>query len=323
MTAQEDVVHYSLHPLAEGIYAAIARDGGAAICNAGLIDLGESTLVVDAFLTPSAAENLRLDALQLTGRFPDRVINTHYHNDHIWGNQAFLPEAEIISTIRTNELIQTEGRKEYEEYCAISTDRLKELLERQSRASTAEDAAGLELWIGYYRGLVKDLPRLNVVLPEVLFENHLAIHGSRRRAELVAFTGAHTGSDVVVSLQEEGVVFMGDLLFVGCHPYLADGDPDRLLAAIRSILDGSAGIREAECFIPGHGPVGTREDLRLLAAYIEDCGKLARQLIDSGCCGPEYIEAYPVPAAYTDWSMPRFFRSNLRFLIEKKKSTGL
>ncbi len=105
MTVQNTSKHYILDRLSDGVYAAIAKDGGSAISNAGLVDLGDATLVVDTFLTPTAAEDLRAEAQRLTGRIPRWVINTHYHNDHIWGNQVFLPEATLISTVETYALI--------------------------------------------------------------------------------------------------------------------------------------------------------------------------------------------------------------------------
>ena len=64
------------------------------------MDLGGSTLVIDTTLTPTAAEDLRADAQHLTGRVPNLVVNTHYHNDHIWGNQVFMPEATNIAPVR-------------------------------------------------------------------------------------------------------------------------------------------------------------------------------------------------------------------------------
>jgi hypothetical protein len=48
--------HFTLHQLADGIYAAVATELGAAFSNAGLIDLGEQTLVFDAFENPQPAE---------------------------------------------------------------------------------------------------------------------------------------------------------------------------------------------------------------------------------------------------------------------------
>jgi cyclase len=84
--------------LADGVYAAIHIDGGAAIGNAGIVDLGDRTLIYDTFLTPQAAEDLRIAAEALTGRPIDAVLNSHWHNDHIWGNQVFSANTEIIST---------------------------------------------------------------------------------------------------------------------------------------------------------------------------------------------------------------------------------
>src|SRR3990172_6492741 len=88
--------HFRLERLADGVYAAIASGSGAATCNAGIVDLGDRTLVFDPFLTPKAAHDLRVAAEQLTGRSVSIVINSHYHNDHIRGNQVFSAETRIV-----------------------------------------------------------------------------------------------------------------------------------------------------------------------------------------------------------------------------------
>ncbi len=63
----------------------------------------------DTFTSPQAAEDLRQAAEQLFSRPARIVINSHYHNDHIWGNQAFGQDVDIISTAKTRQLILTEG----------------------------------------------------------------------------------------------------------------------------------------------------------------------------------------------------------------------
>ena len=67
-----DSRHFRLEQLAEGVYAAIHIEGGGAIGNAGIVDLGDRTLVFDAFLAPQPAADLRTAAEALTGR-PDEV----------------------------------------------------------------------------------------------------------------------------------------------------------------------------------------------------------------------------------------------------------
>lgn len=59
--------HFTLEKVTEGIYAAIAKDGGGAVGNAGFIDLGDKTIVFDTFNTQQAAEDLRSMAEALTG----------------------------------------------------------------------------------------------------------------------------------------------------------------------------------------------------------------------------------------------------------------
>ena len=81
--------HFRLEQLQEGIYAAIHKEGGWAISNAGIVDLGDRTLVFDSFRSTQPALDLRLAAEQLTGRPVSIVVNSHYHADHTWGNCYF------------------------------------------------------------------------------------------------------------------------------------------------------------------------------------------------------------------------------------------
>ncbi len=309
--------HYSIEPIAGSVYAVLARDGGGAVSNSGLVDLGDSTLVIDTFVTPTAGEYLRADAQRLTGRIPRFVVNTHFHNDHIWGNQAFLPETDIISTADTRVLIQTAGMEEYNGYHAIASDRLSKLLAQQAAAETEARRASYDLLIGFFSQLERDFSRLHVTLPNLVFEKRMTLYGSLRRVELIAFSGAHTGSDTVVYLPDDKIVFMSDLLFVGHHPYIGNGDPDVWLDVLRSIQNGTAGIQHASRFVPGHGPVGNLADLARLGEYIASCQTIAQALFAEGKTGQADVDSTPVPAAFSGWAMPHFFYANLRFLLEK------
>ncbi len=319
MAAANESKHYRLETLTDGVYAAIAKPGGAAVGGAGIVDMGDSTLVIDTFLTPSAAEDLRRDAERLTGRAPSRVVNTHYHNDHIWGNQVFVPEAQIISTAQTRALIETAGKEEYDDYRAIADEKLKDALAQRDAAKTDEQRTAAETWVGYFGGLSRDFPRLQVTLPTMLFENLMVLHGSKRNVELIEFRGAHTGSDSVAYLPDDGIVFMSDLLFAGFHPYLGDGSPDRWLEMLRSVLEGTAGVPNASRFVPGHGPVGTKDDVQRLIGYIQDCKEIAQAL---GANEAPDVSAQPIPEKYANWGLPRFFYANLNFLMKRYLQAG-
>ncbi|MBN1997840.1 MBL fold metallo-hydrolase, partial [candidate division KSB1 bacterium] len=99
--------HYFFKKLADGVYAAIHNDdGGFAICNAGIVDLGDKTIVIDPFISPTAARDLKKHAESLTEKPVSLVLNLDPHNDHTRGNQVFSPEADIIGTANARRYIE-------------------------------------------------------------------------------------------------------------------------------------------------------------------------------------------------------------------------
>ena len=111
--------HFRLQELAEGVYAVIHIDGGTAIGNAGIVDLGDRTLVYDTLMTPQAGEDLRTAAETLFGRPIDATINSHWHYDHIWGNQAFGADTDIVSDEETRRMIiATRGHGAFDQFMA-------------------------------------------------------------------------------------------------------------------------------------------------------------------------------------------------------------
>jgi len=106
--------HFNIQLLKPGIWAVINNDKtGYAICNAGIIDLGDKTIVFDAFISPLAAADLKKEAEQLTHRPVTFLVNSHFHDDHIRGNQVFVPGTHIISTAETrNAILSTEPQEQ-------------------------------------------------------------------------------------------------------------------------------------------------------------------------------------------------------------------
>jgi len=309
--------HFMIHGITNGVYAIIAKDGGAAISNAGIVDLGGQVVVFDTFLTPQAAMDLRLFVEEILGQKPQIVVNSHYHNDHIWGNQVFEPKAMIISSGKTRELISTEGMEEYQWHSANAAQKLDSFRNQFINASDEVQRNQLSMWIGYYEGLVEAMPYLSVCLPKITFRNRLELFGKTKSAQLFTYEGAHTGSDTVLYIPQDGIVFLGDLLFVGCHPYLADGDPIQLLKTLDELIRLGATI-----FVPGHGPVGTMDDLKLMIAYIEDCLDTAQMILDGGGDDEDSLSNLKIGENYEHWRLSQFYELNIRFLCQYLVSSG-
>jgi len=313
--------HFRLEQLAEGVYAAIHRDGGTAIGNAGIVDLGDRTLVFDTTMGPRPAEDLRTAAEALTGRPVDAVIDSHCHNDHVWGNQAFGPDTDIISTDETRRLIiTTKGVDDFNSTMANAEANLEATRARFRATEDESRRRELALWIDSCQGVVEAKPILQVRAPNLTFTQRLAFHGTGRSAELVAFAGGHTESDAVLFLPQERIAFMSDLLFVGCHPYLGDGDPDALLQALEAV----SGLAP-ELLVPGHGPVGTAGSLEQMVQYVWTLDGLARKMVEEEEA-EERIDVMAIPEPFDDWLVASFFSANMRFLHQRhlrRQRTGV
>ena len=109
-------------------------------------------------------------------------------------------------------------------------------------------------------------------LPDVAFVDSLVLRHGGETLQLITYGPAHTERDVVVFLEEAGVVFTGDL-FVPHVPWVDvenGGDPRGWLAAIDELLGR---ISDDAVIVPGHDRISTVEDVRsfrdLLAEAID------------------------------------------------------
>lgn len=308
-------VNFSIQELAPGVWAAIQNDQyGKAICNAGIIDMGDRTIVFDPFMTPAAAEELREQAEQLTKRPVSLVINSHFHNDHIRGNQVF-EEASIIGTPFTRDEIARVEPAERAWEARHAPTLLKALTNRRS-ASSAIDQAELPLWTGYYEGMVESAGQLQMALPNIIFSDSLWLLGTKRAIKLVEYRGGHTQSDLVLLLPEEKIAFMGDLLVTERHPWLSDGNPDILKGILKEFYEQSP----YETFVPGHGPVSKKHALQDLYHYLTAIQSFCQEA-DTDLRKQELL-SNPVPAAYNHWYFARFYHPNIQFLLGMSNNGG-
>ncbi|MBI2710585.1 MAG: MBL fold metallo-hydrolase [Actinobacteria bacterium] len=90
--------------------------------------------------------------------------------------------------------------------------------------------------------------------------------------------------NLVALVVGEGILFAGALAWFGVTPLAFDGHP----AAWAATLDSLADL--APVVVPGHGPVGGPEDLRIQAAYLRACVDAAG---DPGALPPGPWDTWP------------------------------
>lgn len=301
--------NFRIEQIVPGVWAAIQNDQyGRAICNAGIIDLGDKTVVFDPFMNPEAARELKEVAEQLTKRPVSLVINSHYHNDHIRGNQVFSPEATIISTHFTrNEIARVEPEEQKWEQKHAPT-LLKALRKRMSVASAMEREE-LPLWIGYYEGMVESSHELRITLPDLVFNDSLWLIGTVRSIKLVECRDGHTSSDAILLIPEEGIAFMGDLLFTERHPWISDGKVHSWQQTLKKYYEDPAFTK----YVPGHGPVSGKPALQELYRYLGDIQTLCNTVENDSV--KHVVMQQPILQPYRHWYFGKFYEPNLEYLI--------
>lgn len=305
--------NFALQELAPGVWAAIHNDQyGKAICNAGIIDLGDKTLVFDPFMTPQAAKELRIVAEQLTGKPVTIVVNSHFHNDHIRGNQVFVPMANIISSNYTREQI-AKIEPEQQEWERHHAPALLKATKKIYSSSSGLDREELSLWIGYYEGMMESIDILKITLPDIVFNDSLWIFGSERNVKLVEYKNCHTASDVAVIIPSEKIAFLGDLLVVQRHPWMSDGEPASWQKNLGNLYDD----KSITTYVPGHGAVCDKGGLKNLQEYFTNIQRLATTAMADST--QSQLLTQPIPKQYQNWYFSRFYQSNVKFLLSGTK----
>lgn len=296
--------YFDFYEVRTGIYAAVVHDGTGALGNAGIVDLGDRTLVFDTTQSLAAAEELRNVAKGLTGKDVSFVVNSHRHNDHVLGNQVFA-DAVIISTHKTRSAMAArlpnflDFAKAHPEYPEQLRGRLSDSsLSEQGRWEIERDVSDME-------HVATRLHEYEVTLPSLCFENELHFSGTQRQAQLLTYGGGHSPSDAFMYLPDEKVLFIGDLTFVGYHPAMRDGNPEQWITILDSILE-----LDFDTVIAGHGRVGNRAHVEETKRYLEDSIAIAKS-------SPDPLDGDMIPQKYREWRGESIYFGNLKFLRER------
>ena len=111
----------------------------------------------------------------------------------------------------------------------------------------------------------RSLPDLELTLPNETFMEEKTIQGTKRTAKLFTLGGGHSFCDSMLYLPEEKVIFMGDLVFVQCHPtFFDETDPRKWMDILREVKK-----LDIETVIPGHGDIGTKDDIDTMIHYLD------------------------------------------------------
>ncbi|HTW64499.1 MAG TPA: MBL fold metallo-hydrolase [Bryobacteraceae bacterium] len=272
------VQDFRLQQIGNGIWAAIVNDAGLAGGNAGFVIGSDGVLVIDTFQDPRPAETLLGEIRKLTPLPIRFVVNTHYHLDHVNGNDVFAAAgATIVAHRNVRAWMHSENIKMIDP------------------PVTAEKKARVE-----------SLP-----LPSVVFDDQIELYLGSRRINVRHYLG-HTGSDSVVWIPDAHVVFCGDMLWKEHVPNLIDSSTGPWIESLDAMQKHYGPSR----WVPGHGDVADAQDVVTFRKYLVDLRANIKREQAAGKSGEALVQALlpGLKAHYGTWA---FFNDYAALGIEQ------
>src|ERR1700759_5056091 len=222
-----------LHQVADRVWAWTLPDGGYGFSNAGLVAGDGASLLVDTLFDLALTREMLTAMKPLIDSAPisDALI-THSNGDHTHGNQLLDESVRIIAAQGTAD--------------EIAHGMAPEMLAMAQTANLGPVATAYARdRFGHF-----DFSGIKLRNADQTFDGDLTIEVGGRQINLLNLGPAHTAADTVVHVPDAGVLFGGDLLFIGCTPIVWAGPIGNWVAACDAMI-----ALDAPTVVPGHGPV--------------------------------------------------------------------
>lgn len=199
----------------------------------------DGTFIIDDQFADSG-DAIRVAIAAISDKPIRYVINTHWHLDHNGSNEYFSRAGSVI---------------------------------------IAHDNVRKRMISGGYLGAIDENvpPAATEALPVITFSETMTLHLNGDAVYMLHVASSHTDGDGIIWFKDSNIIHMGDTFLNGVYP-IADldsgGSINGIIRAADTVLSF---IDDQTQIIPGHGPVGSKADLK---EYRDMCVVLRDRVTD-------------------------------------------
>ena len=231
--------------ISEHVYVNVDFEGGNVAC----INTEKGMILIDTPMLPADIEEWQKFTKDLNPNGISHIIATHHHFDHIIGNHQ-LGGKVIMQEIAMAEMKEKNGT-------------LRESMVVPGMPGRTKDDVNFIL-------------SQPLVHPMITFADDLTLHFGDVTLDLV-HVGGHTPGSICIVFEEEKILFAGDNITAGMHPYKGNANFKEWIDAIKWMTS-----LDIDQIVPGHGPVCKTDMLDRFLEYFSRMYFMAEHQIKKG-----------------------------------------
>lgn len=248
--AQEQKVEYIPTTLSDTLTMLKGQGGNIAI-SAG----EDGVYIIDDQLQP-LTDQLLVAISEISDQPIRFVINTHFHHDHVGGNETIGKGGAVI----------------------IAHDNIHQRMSSDYYSNFFDNT-----WPAWPQD----------ALPVITFNDQITLHFNGEIAKVYHVPHGHTDGDSIVHFPASDVIHMGDIYFNGLYPYIDLDGGGNIEGMIAGAELGVSIAGEDTQIIPGHGPLSNKANLAEYRDFLVTARNNVQKLIDQGKNLEQAVTARP------------------------------
>jgi glyoxylase-like metal-dependent hydrolase (beta-lactamase superfamily II) len=231
------------------------------------------------------------------------ALDTHFHYDHTMGNAFYSAHkiplwAHADTAVRITETYAPMQTKPSDEILAPFDKRIRDARTDLARAHARTDLAAVSEILASAKASKLAFPTRELDPKELPLTIDLG-----GLSAILEYHAGHSGTDIIVRIPDQNIVFTGDLLFQGKYPVTFD--PKASISAWQKTLTVFASFDKDTLFVPGHGQLCGQEAIATTLAIFDDITTQADKMFRAGTPIEQARELYVIPdpfSHYPIWS---------------------